>query len=71
MFVEQQFGKNYELFESYVIKNILMLPDSFILPNRRITYEKDYVSMDDDKVSLVKEHGIDVISSQLQRYEKV
>lgn len=70
MFVEQQFGKNYELFESYVIKNILMLPDSFTLPNRRRNLS-DYLeeNQNDEKIALVKEHGIDVISSQLQRYE--
>lgn len=33
--METRFGRNYELFESYVIKNVLSLPPSFILPHHR------------------------------------
>jgi hypothetical protein len=30
--VEARFGRNYELFESYIIKNVLVIPDNFQLP---------------------------------------
>jgi hypothetical protein len=30
--VETRFGRNYELFESYIIKNVLVIPDNFQLP---------------------------------------
>lgn len=33
--VESKFGRNYELFEAYVIKNVLMIPDTFVLPHHR------------------------------------
>lgn len=35
-FVEARFGRNYELFETYVVKNVLCLPDAFVLPHRRL-----------------------------------
>lgn len=33
--VESRFGSNYESFESYVIKNVLVIPDAFVLPHHR------------------------------------
>lgn len=33
--VETRFGRNYELFEAYVIKNVFVIPDSFVLPHLR------------------------------------
>ena len=33
--VETRFGRNYELFESYVIKNVLLIPNQFVLPHYR------------------------------------
>lgn len=33
--VEGRFGRNYELFEAYVVKNVLLLPDAFVMPHHR------------------------------------
>lgn len=33
--METRFGRNYELFESYIIRNVLSLPPSFVLPHQR------------------------------------
>lgn len=30
--MESKCGRNYELFESYVIRNVFLLPDKFVLP---------------------------------------
>lgn len=33
--MESRFSRNYELFETYVIKNVLLVPDHFVLPHHR------------------------------------
>ncbi len=33
--VEARFGRNYEFFEAYIVRNVLCLPDTFVPPHRR------------------------------------
>jgi hypothetical protein len=54
--VEGKFGRNYELFESYVIKNVLVLPDEFVLPHHRnIICSKDNGSIAKDQDAEIAE----------------
>jgi len=32
--VENSFGRNYELFESYITRNVLLIPDDFVMEHR-------------------------------------
>lgn len=41
--VESRLDRNYELFELYVVKNVLYVPDDFIPPHRRFVPSQDHV----------------------------
>lgn len=52
--VETKCAKNFELFESYVIRNVLLLPDNFVLPGHREPLkEAENESTDSDFIDLV------------------
>ena len=54
--VEARFGRNYELFEAYVIRNVLLIPDKFVLPAHRdllAAGQKEQVASDPALTELV------------------